>query len=88
MRKMLWLLLVSALAGCAATPEPKIDVRTVRVSVPVPCHVPTPPRPTMPTEALAPGVTLDAFAAAAIAEIERREGYEGELRAALTSCTH
>ena len=40
----------------------------------------------MPTESLKPGVTLDRFAAAAIAEIERREGYEGELLAALTAC--
>ena len=31
--------------------------------------------------------TLDQFTQAATAEIERREGYEGELRAALATCT-
>ncbi|WP_325001199.1 hypothetical protein [Variovorax sp. PMC12] len=41
----------------------------------------------MPTEALAPGVDLDRFAAAAMAEIELREGYELELNAALAHCT-
>jgi vacuolar-type H+-ATPase subunit B/Vma2 len=38
------------------------------------------------TEALAPGVDPDRFAAAAMAEIELREGYEGELRTALEHC--
>jgi len=41
----------------------------------------------MPTETLLPGVDLDRFSAAALAEIELREGYEGELRAALSECT-
>lgn len=72
------------LAGCAA--RPALRVQQVNVPVPVPCQQTVPVRPVMPTESLNPGVTLDAFAAAAIAEIERREGYEGELRAALTAC--
>ncbi|MFV0676154.1 hypothetical protein [Variovorax sp. tm] len=41
----------------------------------------------MPTEALAPGVDLDRFSAAAMAEIELREGCELELNAALDACT-
>jgi hypothetical protein len=41
----------------------------------------------MPTAALSPGVSLDRFAASATAEIELREGYEIELRAALDACT-
>ena len=44
-------------------------------------------RPAMPTEALAPGVDLDRFAAAAMAEIELREGYDLVLNAALDACT-
>jgi hypothetical protein len=40
----------------------------------------------MPTEALSLGVDLDRFSASALAEIELREGYEGELRAALAEC--
>ena len=41
--------------------------------VPVECREPVPDRPVMPTEALA--------------EIDRREGYEVRLRAALQICT-
>ena len=55
--------------------------------VPVVCQETEPVRPVMPTEALALDTTLDAFVAAAIAELERREGYEGQLRAALAACT-
>ena len=77
--------LAAMLAGCAAPSAPR--VQQVNVPVPVPCRESEPPRPAMPTEALDADVTLDAFAAAAIAEIERREGYEGQLRAALAACT-
>ena len=76
------LLLVTAaalLAGCAAP-----DVQ--RIAVPVPCRVALPARPLMPTEGLPPDVPLDDFIAAAIAELERREGYEIQLRAALDAC--
>ena len=76
---------MSLLAGCAA-PEPRIEVRTVNVAVPVPCIEPVPERPGMPTESLAPGVTLDGFVAATQAEIELREGYEDQLRTALDNC--
>lgn len=69
------------LAACGIAP-----VREVKVPVPVECRVETPVRPAMPTEALAPGVDLDRFSAVALAEIELREGYEGELRASLASC--
>ena len=68
------------LTGCASAPEP------VRVAVPVPCRVAVPQRPTMPTENLTPDASLDDFVAAAAAEIERREGYELQLRAALEAC--
>lgn len=77
-------LLVGAagLAGCGAIP-----LQTIKIPVPIECRVQTPARPAMPTEALAPGVDLDRFVAASQAEIELREGYEGELRAALSQCT-
>jgi len=42
-----------------------------------------PVRPAKPPEALASGVELDRYVAASQAEIELREGYEGQLRAAL-----
>lgn len=75
------------LAGCASSPLP-VRVQRVSVPLPVPCRVATPARPAMPTETLPADAALDAFTAAAIAEIERREGYEGELRAALAACAH
>ncbi|WP_313082515.1 hypothetical protein [Pulveribacter sp.] len=71
------------LAGCAA---PRVELQRVSVPVPVACQEPMPAKPVMPTEALVPPVSLDAFAAAAMAEIERREGYEIELIAALDAC--
>lgn len=74
--------LAALLAGCAAP-----RVQRVNVPVPVACRESEPPRPAMPTEALSADVMLDAFVAAAIAEIERREGYEVQLRAALAACT-
>lgn len=40
----------------------------------------------MPTEALAPGVTPFVLLRASLAEIDRREAYEGRLAAALASC--
>ncbi len=73
--------LAGLLAACGVAP-----VQTVKVPIPVPCDAAEPARPAMPTEALSPGVDLDRFAAAAMAEIELREGYEGELRAAVRAC--
>lgn len=73
-------LFVSAvyLTGCSAAPQ----TRTITV----PCRVAMPARPIMPTEGLTPDAALDAFVQAAAAEIERREGYEQELRAAIGAC--
>lgn len=76
------LLLAVLLSACTAAPQ----VQTVRVAVPIQCQAMVPDRPAMPTDALQPGVTLFGFVATAQAEIERREGYEEKLRAALASC--
>lgn len=73
-------LICFVLAGCGAT------VQTFKVPITVPCQAAEPVRPVMPTESLKPGVKLDDFAKASMAEIERREGYEGKLVAALRSC--
>lgn len=73
--------LAGPLAACGVAP-----IQTVKVPIPVECRVNVPARPAMPTEALGPGVDLDRFSASAMAEIELREGYEGELRAALAEC--
>lgn len=77
------ILILSALimlTACGAT------MQTVEVVVPVPCLATEPARPVMPTDMLMPGADLDRFTQAAIAEIERREGYESKLVAALRSC--
>ena len=81
------ILLLSALllTGCQAAPE-RVVLQQVKVPIPVECREPVPDLPAMPTESLMPGVKVDQFAKAAMAEIERREGYEVQLRAALDNC--
>lgn len=76
---------LSLLAGCASTPS---SYQPVKVAVPVQCLQTVPPRPVMPTDMLTADAALDTFVQAAAAEIERREGYEIELRTALEACTH
>lgn len=70
------------LMACATTG----GTQTTKVAVPVPCQETEPTRPVMPTDRLMPGASLDSFVQAATAEIERREGYEGKLVAALRAC--
>lgn len=72
------------MAGCAASS--RVETMQVRVAVPVACTEPEPTRPSMPTESLRPVATVDDFTRAALAEIERREGYEILLRTALDNC--
>ena len=82
------ILLIAAcalLSGCAT--KTHVEIQRVAVPVPVECKEPVPARPVMPTESLDSSATLDQFAQAAMAEIDRREGYEVELRTALLACT-
>jgi len=72
------------LGGCVAlAPAP----HRVNVPVPVECREQVPNRPVMPTETLSPGVPTFELLRAALAEIDRREGYEIQLRVALQACT-
>lgn len=73
------------LSGCATAP--RLEMQRVNVAVPMECKEPVPDRPMMPTELLRPSATVDEFIRAAQAEIERREGYELKMRAALLVCT-
>ena len=82
--RALALILAAGLVGGCATNRP--ELRTVAVEVPVPCTVAMPARPDMPTERLEVGAPLQAAAAAALAEIDRREAYERQLVAALEEC--
>ncbi len=83
MRAAVLLLGVMALVGCAS---PAPAGRTL-VPVPVECREPVPDRPAMPTELLLPGASPWVLMRAALAEIDRREGYEAQLRAALVACS-
>lgn len=74
------------LAGCGAAPPARVEIQQVKVPVPVPCDEPEPERPNMPTEHLAGDADVDSYVQAAAAELERREGYEIELRVALQNC--
>ena len=73
--------------GCATAPEPKIDVRTVKVAVPVPCREPVPAKPSFPMDGLRPGTSLNQFVSAALAERLVRDGWESQLETALRTCT-
>ena len=82
MRIILMAMCAAVLAGCGAT-------RTLKVSVPVPvaCNETVPQKPVWPTEGLAPGAPPFILLRAALAEIDRRDGWETELLAALMACT-
>ena len=77
---ILLILVTGMLMACKGT------LAEVKVAVPVICTATEPTRPVMPTEALTLDASLDQFVQAATAEIERREGYEQTLTAALRSC--
>ncbi len=83
MRAAVLLLGLLALVGCAS-PTP---AGRMLVPVPVECREPVPDRPAMPTELLLPGAHPWVLLRAALAEIDRREGYEVQLRRALVTCT-
>lgn len=84
---MKWLMLgfVAVLAGCA---NRELDVRTVRVEVPVlvPCKTREVPMPAWAITSLNKGDTLEVKVRALLAERRQRVGYERELLAAVYSC--
>ena len=86
MKTALLIAAAALLAGCGTTP-PRVVMQRVYVEVPIACPEKAPDRPVMPTEHLPEGVGTDAWVQAGQAEIERREAYEIELRAALANCT-
>lgn len=85
MMRTILLLGALALAGCSSVP--RVEIQEVKVPVPVECREPIPDRPAMPTEALADDADPFELLRAALAEIDRREGYEVRLLAALMACT-
>lgn len=71
------------LSACSTTPV----LTTIKVPIPVACQEKVPDRPIMPTEGFTEKPALDQYVRAARAEIERRQGYETQLRTALEVCT-
>lgn len=88
MRAIYFVACCAMAAGCTTTKETTpVELQKINIAVPVPCQVATPERPAMPTEALAPGADPFGLLRAALAEIDRREGYELKLLSALEACT-
>lgn len=85
MRVLLMLVMV-ALAGCAGQVEP--EPRTVRVEVPVavPCRVPAVEVPVWATAGLRKGDDIQTKVRALLAERLQRIGYEAQLLAANRAC--
>ena len=74
-------LAISALlAGCQTAPRETVRYITTA------CVSSVPARPDMPTERLSSADALDKIVQAALAEIDVREAYELDLRAALVGC--
>ena len=83
MMRAICLIAASALlVGCGTAKHVQ-----VRAPVPVACKEQVPERPVMPSESLQPGVAPWVLLRAALAEIDRREGFEVQLVAALRACT-
>ncbi|CAN5292462.1 hypothetical protein BH10PSE16_BH10PSE16_00600 [soil metagenome] len=75
------------IAACAILAGCSTQIQRINVPLPVECKETVPERPVMPTEGLQPGVEPFVLTRAALAEIDRREGYEVKLVAALVACT-
>lgn len=84
MMRAILLLGALVLSGCGSVP--RVEVQEIKVPVPVECREPIPDRPSMPTETLAEDSDPFVLLRAALAEIDRREGYEVRLLAALVAC--
>ncbi|EMM2267039.1 TPA: hypothetical protein ACKRZ6_000889 [Pseudomonas aeruginosa] len=84
--RVVLMLVVVALAGCAGQVEP--EPRTARIEVPVavPCRVPTVEVPAWATAGLRKGDDLQAKVRALLAERRQRIGYEAQLLAANRAC--
>ena len=78
---------VCLLAGCASSPPP-VEVRTVRVEVPVqvPCKVRRVPAPAWAADGLRKTDSLETKVRALLAERLQRQGYVDQLETAVEAC--
>ena len=85
MRLAILVVAALTLTACAATPEPKIEVREVKVAVPVKCDPqPRPVKPALPDPTTAPDI-FEGVKRLLVRD-KLRAAYEGELEAALSGC--
>ncbi|HEJ4494436.1 TPA: hypothetical protein SL560_001436 [Pseudomonas aeruginosa] len=84
--KVVLMLVMAALAGCAGRQE--AEPRTVRVEVPVavPCRAPAVEVPAWAAAGLMKSDDLQTKVRALLAERRQRIGYEEELKAAVAAC--
>lgn len=77
-----------SLAGCATAPELRIEVREVRIPVPVACAADPGPAPAYPDTAEALAAAPDVFEGVKLLKAGRllRQARERELEAALAGC--
>ncbi len=85
MRVVLMLVMV-ALAGCAGQVEPEPRTVRVEVSVAVPCRVPAVEVPVWATEGLKKSDDIQTKVRALLADRLQRIGYEAQLLAANQAC--
>lgn len=78
-------LLVLSLSGCGLF-QPRVEIREVKVPVPVPCKIIEPEKPVMPFQESDPDENIFVKMKKALAEIELRQGYEVKLEAAIKEC--
>ncbi|KJJ98100.1 lipoprotein [Pseudomonas sp. 21] len=81
--KLLRVLPVLLLAGCASIAPAPVEVR---IPVPVPCQTPAIEVPRFATSALRPTDDLQTKVRALLAERQQHLAYETRLRAALDAC--
>ena len=78
------IILLALLTGCAG--EPIFTPVEVAVPVTTPCHAPTVTPPDFPLQHVAATASLFVKTRAALAELDLRQAYEAELRAAAEAC--
>lgn len=78
--------LALGVTGCASAPPLPGQPAEVRVEVPVPCRITPPHRPAFAVDSLPLGSGLWDQMAALRAERKQRQGYEGELESAISTC--
>ena len=86
--KLMLLMVLFALAGCAGQPVAEPEPRIVRVEVPVqvPCKAPQIAAPAWAAAELKAADSLEVKVRALLAERRQRIGYEHELLAANSAC--